>query len=77
MENNNASAQQPTQPQQPAPLVQPKEPGFCEEAWEAAKVVAGVSATKFVVGFAEAAGIVTATCLVLKLFGVLDNKSNS
>lgn len=75
MESNN-NAQQPTQPQQPAPLVQPKEPSFCEQTWEATKVVAAASAAEFTLGFAKAAGIALGTCLVLKCFGVFD-KTNS
>lgn len=70
MENNNANAQQPS-------LVMPKEPGFCEEAWEATKVVAEASATSFCVEFAKAAGIALGACLVLKAFGVFDNTSNN
>ena len=74
--NNNANNAQPTQPQQPA-LVQPKEPGFCEEAWEATKVVAGVSAASFCIEFAKAAGITLGACLVLKAFGVFDRTSDN
>ena len=75
MENNNANAQQPTQPQQP--LVVPKEPGFCETTWEATKVVAAVSASSFCIEFAKAAGITLGACLVLKAFGVFDGKSDN
>ena len=73
MENNNANAQQPTQPA----LVQPKEPGFCETTWEATKVVAGVSAASFCIEFAKAAGITLGACLVLKAFGVFDRTSDN
>lgn len=68
--NNNANAQQPA-------LVMPKEPGFCEEAWEATKIVAGASAASFCVEFAKAAGIALGACLVLKAFGVFDRTSNN
>lgn len=76
MENK---AQQPTQPtaQQPAALVQPKEPGFCEQTWEATKVVAAASAAEFTIGFFKAAGFALGTCLVLKCFGVFDGKSEA
>lgn len=76
MESNNANDAQPTQPQQPA-LVQPKEPSFCEEAWEATKTVAGVSGAEFVIGFAKAAGVTLGACLVLKAFGVFDRTSDN
>lgn len=72
MESNNA--QQPTQ--QPA-LVQPKEPSFCSETWEATKVVAGVSAASFCIEFAKAAGVVLGACVVLKCFGVFDRTSDN
>lgn len=68
---NNANAQQ------PAPLVLPKEPGFCEEAWEATKIVAGASAASFCVEFAKAAGIALGACLVMKAFGVFDSTSSN
>ena len=75
METN---AQQPTQPttaQQP--LVAPKEPGFCEQTWEATKVVAAASAAEFTLGFFKAAGIALGACVVLKCFGAFDRTSNS
>ena len=72
MGNNNANNNAQPTAQQPAALVQPKEPGFCEEAWEATKVVAGASAAEFTLGFFKAAGIAFGTCLVLKAFGVFD-----
>lgn len=72
MENNN-NAQQPSTQQ----LVAPKEPGFCEEAWEATKIVASASAATFCVEFAKAAGIALGACLVLKAFGVFDRTSNN
>ena len=77
MENNN-NAQQPTQPtaQQPAALVQPKEPSFCEQPWEATKVVAAASAAEFTLGFFKAAGIALGACVVLKCFGAFD-RTNS
>lgn len=68
MESNN-NAQQPTSQQ---PVVQPKEPTFCEEAWETTKIVAGASAASFCIEFARAAGITLGACLVLKVFGVFD-----
>ena len=74
MTNNNA--QQPTQPQQTA-LVAPKEPSFCEEAWEATKIVAGHSAASFCIEFAKAAGITLGACLVLNAFGVFDRTSDN
>lgn len=74
MENNNANAQQPTA--QPT-LVAPKEPTFCESAWEATQVVAAASAAEFTLGFAKAAGIALGTCLILKCFGVFDGKSEA
>lgn len=72
MKNDN-NAQQPSTQQ----LVAPKEPGFCEEAWEATKVVAGASAASFCIECAKAAGIALGACLVLKCFGVFDMTSNN
>lgn len=72
MENNNAQ-----QPAARQPLVQPEEPGFCEEAWEATKVVAGVSAASFCIEFAKAAGIALGACLVLKAFGAFNRTSDN
>lgn len=74
METN---AQQPTQPTAQQPLVAPKEPSFCEQTWEATKVVAAASAAEFTLGFFKAAGIALGACVVLKCFGAFDRTSNS
>jgi len=73
--NNNANAQQPAT--QPPAIVQPKEPSWCEEAWEATKTVAGVSAASFCIEFAKVAGITLGACVVLKAFGVFDRTSDN
>lgn len=74
--NNANNTAQPTA-QQPAALVMPKEPGFCEDAWTATKIVAGASAAEFTLGFFKAAGIALGTCVVLKAFGVFDRTSDN
>ena len=74
METNNANNANNNAQQ---PIVAPKEPGWCEQTWEATKAVAAVSAASFTIEFAKAAGITLGACLVLKWFGVFDHTSDN